>query len=317
MSTTKSAIQATINLQNGLFCHIADGFLVISGAHKLIDINYSYDLSKTKDFKKVRIAANVIFTLIFIAAAVWTQFYPLIALMFLSIWDLRQLKRYKLPINKAKIIPISNISEIQLKKGKIGFNYMDIYIDNQGVKSFIPLQLYDSESTLSHAIVVTKEIGKLSESPATDKFKMEGDQIALNETSSYVIKGKSLFYTQNLIHDKSRIDSYQNLRIIAYLLMVVMIVSIGIKINSIVTAPSNYIDFVVVIIFVLLMKIPYKYSRKALPNEIQLADIASIHKGKRKTYISLKKKYGLNLLLHIKSRYLHEGFEQHLKTHKS
>lgn len=312
MSGTKSLVKATINLQNGRFCHLMEDFLVINSTQKPLISNFTSDLSKTKNYKKIRIILNALFTIFFIGVAIWTQFYPLILLMFLSLWDLRQLKRYKLPINKTKIIPIANITEIRLKKGQMNFNYMDIYIIHEGVKSFIPLQLYDSESTLTQAKGIAKHIGKLSESPELEKFKMDDYQIPLNENSSYSSKDRSLFYTQNHVFNKTRDDSYQYLRIVSYFLILFILLCIGIKTNTIVTEHSNYIDIVIIIIFILMLRIPYKYSRKALPNVIKLSEVVGLKKGKTKTYLILKQKYGFNLKVHFKNKYLPKDFEQHI-----
>ncbi|MFT6716246.1 MAG: hypothetical protein ACJA0Q_000881 [Saprospiraceae bacterium] len=312
MSATKSTVQATINLQNGMFCHLTEDFFVVNNVQKPKFTNFSYDLSKTKNYKKFRIVLNILFTFVFITAAIWSQFYPLILLMFVSLWDLRQLKRYKLPINKTKIIPIIKISEIQLKRGKMGFNYMDVFIESEGVKSFIPLQLYDSESTLTHAKNVAEHTGKLSESPEVDKIKIEDFQIPLNETSSYSSKNQTLYYTQNHIYDKARTDSYQYLRGIAYFLMSMILISIAIKINTIASVHTNYVDYVVIALFLLALLIPYKYSRKALPNVIDFSEIISLQKGTKKTYLILKQKFGFNLKVHFKNQHLPEDFEQHL-----
>jgi hypothetical protein len=314
MSATKSPILASINLQNGMFCHLVGEFLIVSGNHNPEIINFEYDLSKTKNQKKARIILNIVFTLIFASAAVYTQFYPLILLLFLSLWDLRQLNRYKLPINKTKIIPLKNVTEIRLKKGQLGFNYMDVYLENNGDKSFIPLQLYDSESTLENAKVVTSKIGKLTESPEIEKIEIVGYSIPLNEVSSYVLKDDVLHYTQNNLFNRSRIDSYKYLRLVAYFALIMILVSIGIKINIINTTHTNYIDNVVIVIFILAMLIPIKYVRKALPNTINVTDIIEFKQGNNKSSLILKQKIGFNLKVHLKSKFLPKDIREHLNT---
>jgi len=313
MSTTKSPVKATINLQNGKFCHLIDNTLVVSRQHRPKSIPLPVDLSKTKNVKKFRIFLNILFTLMIIATAIWSDFYPLVLLMFLSLWDLRQLKRYTLPINKTKVIPLDNIEGIELKKGQMGFNYMDVYIQNDGIKSLVPLQLYDSASTLLYAKTVAQEIGKLTKSPEIEKVTLKGYQIPLNETSSYISSGKSFLYCHNDVHTKSRVDSYKYVRVISYFVIALLLICIGIKVNSILTLFTNFIDYIVVLIFALLTLIPIKYTQKALPNNILYNDILEVKKGKKKTYMVIKQKRGLNLKVHFKNKFVPSDIQEHLK----
>lgn len=312
MSDTKRTVEATINLQNGMFCHLVDDFLVINNDRQPSIQEINFDLSKTKDRKKIRIVLNVIFTLIFITAALYTQFYPLIALMFLSLWDLRQLKRYRLPINKSKTIPIKNISEIQLKKGALNFNYMDIYIVHDSKKSFIPVQLYDSQSTLDDAKKLASHLGKLTQAPEIEKIKMDAYEIPLNETASYALKDGTLFYTQNKVYDKARQDSYHYIRLIAYFLLAFVLLCIGIKIDGILNRPSNVVDLVVILLFTALLAIPYKFARKALPNKIAIKDVTGFNKGKKRSYIVIKQKYLWSLRVEFDNKYLPKDLDEHL-----
>ena len=313
MSDKKSPIQATITLQNGMFCHLLNDHFLISRLQNPDEIDWTVDLSKTSDQKKTRIIFNIIFTLVFVAAAFLTKFYPLILLLFLSLWDLRQLKRYQVPINKAKLIPIKNITEIKLKKGQMGFNYMDVFISNENAVSFVPLQLYDSESALAQAKIIAQHIGKLSDSPEIEKVRVTGYEIHLNETSSYTKQGDAFVYTQNHIFDKSRTDSYEHLRPVAFLLIVIVVTCIGVKINIMLNSYSNYIDYIVVGIFSLLLQIPIKYTRKSLPNIIKIDRVIRIKKDKNKTFIYLRANYGIVLKVHLKNQYLPSDFEEQFK----
>ena len=89
-------------------------------------------------------------------------------------------------------------------------------------------------------------------------------------------------------------------------------VSIGIKANLIASGRNNFIDYVVIAIFALAMRIPNKYSRKALPNVIKLSDVVEFKKGKRKSQLILKQKYSFNLKVPFKNKFLPKDLNEHL-----
>lgn len=319
MEIKKSDPNSLIKLQNGEYCHITDQFLVINETLNFDKNKINQDqinLSKTKNWKNVRLTINVIFTLAIFSFSIYTQFYPLALLLFVAIWDIRQLKRYQLPINKTKVIPLKNITTVAIKRGQLGLNYMDVFLENQGVKSFIPLKLYDSESTLEQAKQIIQNLGKLTESPANETSKISGPSFSINEISAYVLQDEKWHYIEHGIFDKSRTDNYLYLRSFSYFLIALGISMIGIKIYLIFTNPSNWIDFSVLVLLSALLVVPYKYISKALPNVFSQKEIIDIQQNKKKHFIILKSKWGKNLKIHIKNRFIPKDFNEMLNSQR-
>lgn len=313
MQIKKSDPGSLINLQNGEYLHLTPEFIIINDTLNFEKENLKYDLSKTKNRTKFRLFINVIFTVSLFAFAIYTQFYPLVLLMFVSIWDIRQLKRYHLPINKSKVIPIQNIYDIKIKKGQLGFNYIDVFIEFNGVKSFIPLQLYDSESTLEQAKRIAIKLGKLTDSPTATNSKISGQAIAVNEISQYILSDGKWYYIENGVFNNSRIDNYKYLRALSYFFIALGTFMIGIKIYLMATNGSNYIDFIVLILLLLLLLIPIKYSKKSLPNTFTNDEIVKVVKKKKKTMIELKEAFRFNRSIHIKNKFINSDFYDLLK----
>lgn len=193
---------------------------------------------------------------------------------------------------------------------------MDIYIDNDGVKSFIPIRLYDSESTLEQAKSIMQNLGKLSVSPENETSKISGPSFPVNEISAYVLQNDKWHYIEHGVFDKARTDNYQYLRGFSYFLMGLGLTMIGIKIYLIANNHSNVVDYTVLILLTLLLLIPFKYLSKALPNVISKSDIIGVKQNKKKHYIIVKSAWGKNLKVHIKNKFIADNFAELLKLSK-
>ncbi len=301
MAIKKNSADLALNLQNGEYCHFLPNHLVINSKLSFEYDNFKIDLSKTKNNKKARLVLNVFFTLIVFSFAFYTQFYPLALLLFVSLWDLRHLKRFKIPKNKAKIIPINKISEIKLSRGKLGFNYLDIYVLNEGVKSFIPLQLYESESTLAQAKTLVNNTGKLTSFPETDRIKLTGPSFHVGNISSYVLHDKKWHYCEKGIHSKSRVDTYQYLRVLSWFLVGLGLYSIGVKIYAMNVNHAYPVDFVVLAILASMIRIPYKYLSKALPNTFEVKHFVKLVEKKKKSLIVINIDSKINWKIYVKN----------------
>lgn len=313
MADTINNANERINLQNGEYCHLTKNYLIVSSKRVVNESEITCNLSKTKNTKKTRIVVNAVLTVLVMLAAIITNFYPLVLVMFVLLWDLRQLKRYRIPINKTKVIPLKNITEVHLKKGMLNFNYMDVYLEYNGVASFVPLQLYDSNSTLMFAQEAMKKLGVLTEFPSIDAQKMEGYLVPINETSGYVLKENKLYYTEKMIHQKSRMDSYEYLRIIAYFTLFLLLFIIAAKINTIATGYTNYVDYVALGLFIFALKLPLKYTKKALPNVITLLPSTVVQEEKKKMALVIPQKYAFNLKVYFPKKHFPEDFKATLK----
>lgn len=278
-----------IKLQAGMYCHLHDNKLIINDVTTLEPSDLIEKLDKSSSTNKFHYVLNIILTLLIFAIAIIFGFYFILLAVFISLWHLRKIKQKKLPENKSNCIPIKYIEKIQFAKGTIGFNYLKVVIKYQDNLSVKTLKLYDSESTLAHAIGLLKDIIP-TESDIETHSSISGPKIDLGQKDAYIISDEKLFFTNNLVFEPNRKDDYLYIRWISYIFMGLGVIAILIKINIILVSNSNYIDWLVVLMFILLLFIPYKYVQKSRPNIINFNEILEVIEEKKKLVIRYKSK---------------------------
>ena len=287
MTSKKSERIPKVVLRSGMFCHFfPEHLLISSNQNSSLDVS-KIKLNKTWNVKKIRLVLNVIYTLIFVTACFYTGFYPLILLLFVSLYDLRQLKRYYLPINRSKVIPIKQITHFEVGKGGLNLNYLYLFIEHEGKKSMIPLKLYDSDSTLATAISLAEQTGKKVLKPNEQKA-IKGPYYPVNETSGYVVDEGKAYFIEHGEFKPDRIDNYQYLRAFAGLLLCIGVTALIVKIDLITQRPFRAVDGAVLLILLALLRIPLPYLFKALPNQFELSSIQEIKENSSNYVLTLK-----------------------------
>ena len=287
MTSQKSERNPKVSLRSGMYCHFFPEYLLINSNQKgILDLD-KIKIHKTRDLKKIRLTLNVLYTLIFVSACFYTGFYPLILLLFVSLYDLRQLKRYYLPINRSKVIPIKNITHFEIGKGGLDLNYLYVFIQFEGKKSMLPLKLYDSENTLLNAIALAEQTGKKVIRPNEPK-SIKGPYYPVNENSGYVVDQGKAYFIEHGQYKPDRIDNYQYLRVLAWVLILIGIVAILVKIDLVTQRPFRTVDGAVFLLLMGLLSIPYAYLFKALPNEFELTCVGRVKETSKKYILILR-----------------------------
>ena len=304
MQYKKNNPDQVINLQSGLYCHFTDEFIVINDNLNIDKKHLEVKIDKIRNTQKIRLFFNFLYTSAILIFAVYSGFYPFSLLLFVSVMDLKQLKRYTLPLNLSTCIPIKNITGIKIYKGKMGFNYMDIEIENNGIKSLKPLKLYDSSSTFDQCKKIVEDLGKLKSVHEETMFKIKGETFKINEVESYILNNNELLYCFNGIYNKDRKDNYFLIRILSVIVLFIGTSAIVIKINLMLSNYYNYVDFIVLLMFFALLFIPLKYLRKAMPNSIKLENILKIAENNKYHILFLKQKNNLDFKVYLPKYHL-------------
>lgn len=300
MSLQKIQAKETINLQNGMFCHVTDEFFVIKDQSSLYESDFKPTLDNVKNIKPLRMALNILFSLIVLAFSFYTHFYPLILLLFVSVWDLRQLKRYQLPINQSSCIPIQSIKELRLVKGGMGLNFMDVIIEHNGVLSLCPLKLYDSASTFQQTKTIAEKLGKLTTVHQNEQVVMDGVCFPLNEVDEYILENNKLHYCHKKTFEIHKKDSYLYVRSLSLIFTFFILYAFGAKVYLMLNQYFNYVDFTILLALLLLLKLPYYYLQKALPNVIDVTQIKALKEDKKHWILILKQKNSWNLKVYFR-----------------
>lgn len=314
MVIQKSEVKNVVNLQNGMFCHFTPEHLIISEEKRFLFDKNKIQLHKTRNVRTWRIVFNIIYTLLFISVTLYTNFYPLILLLFVSLWDLKQLKRYYLPINKSRIIPIENITHFEIKRGSLGLNYLYVFLEHNQIKSFIPLKLYDSESTTQYAVKLAESTGKEVIQANSGIEQITGDFFSTSDAAGYVLTGQKMRYIEHQQYNPDRIDNYQYLRIFALVLMGIGTTALILKIYMMVNGSRQFVDYCVLILILFILRIPFPYLTKALPNGFELNSIVSIQERKKKYILTVKQGW-LPLKIHFRKKLVGEEIKK-LLEHK-
>lgn len=292
-----------INLQSGMYCHITPDKVVINDVQGIEPRHEKVRLEAISKGNKLGYVLNVIFTLSVFTAVLFTSFYPLLLLVFVSIWHIRKLKQQKLPINKSNCIPPEYIEKVTLKKGRLGFNYLTFFIDYKGRKSMKILRLYDSESTYNHACKILKDQFP-TEVENEKSIEITGYELPLDERNAYIFKDNELFYTSQKAYDPNRVDAYKYIRWIGVMHFAIILFAVFSKIEIIMNTRSNWIDYLVVLVLVGFLYLPFYYIKKGLPNRLKVDQITKIFE-KDKSLILHYKVQGWPFTLTTKFRKKH------------
>lgn len=309
----KTKPEDLLNLQSGDFAHFVAEGIAVNDVKTFEPRHQINNIHKTANVRSLRIALNVFFSVVVFAAAIYTGFYPISLLLFLALYDLRSVKRIDLPINKSDYIPYKNILEVKMIKGRLGFNYAHIIIqDDNGNKSLKKLKLYDSQSGWDRAVVLFNRIGKLNlaEKPVRS---LEGlERITVGNGVEYAIDGDQLLLVENGKFNEERIDPFKYFRFVA---LVGVIGTIGAAIAKIVNIVQNYqygvVDYMVVVFFLLFSLVPLKFVRKTKPTILKKSDVKEFKVTNKEFVIKVKGWNGFTLVIkHNLKFFTPEGIER-------
>lgn len=269
------------NLQNGEKCFITDGKLIITSDYKINPDKFEPKRGRARDIKTIRLGLNILFTILIFIVSFYFGLYPLILLMFLVLWDVKQLKRYVLPIATTKCISLDWIKRVSIRKGNLGFSYIDIFIENKkGKDVMLPLKIYDSDEELEVAIKSFEKLGHLEKDSHKVALgdKIEGTSFKVNNRSEVVINQEGVFFTKDGVYDKSNPDAF-GLKITLFtVLSIIGILLIGVQSWKLFSQGFNYPGLVLLLIIVLLTLVPFRRIQRSRASFIPRKDIISFKK---------------------------------------
>ncbi len=315
----KTKPEDLLNLQSGDFAHFVSEGIAINDVKTFEPRHQINNIHKTANVRGVRIALNVLFSVVVFAAAIYTGFYPISLLLFLALYDLRSVKRIDLPINKSDYIPYQNILEVKMIKGRLGFNYAHIIIqDDNGNKSLKKLKLYDSQSGWDRAVVLFNRIGKLNLKEKAAK-SLEGlERITVGNGVEYAIDGDQLLLIENGKFNEERIDPFKYFRFVA---LVGVIGTIGATIAKIVNIVQNYqygvVDYMVVVFFLLFSLVPLKFVRKTKPTILKKSDVKEFKVTNKEFIIKVEGWKGFTLVIKHNLKFFTPEGKERLKQYLS
>lgn len=283
----KTQPENLLNLQNGDFAHFIEEGIVINDVKTVEPRHLQNNIHKTTNYRQLRIVLNILGSILILCAALYLGFYPLSLLLFLSLYDLRNLQHSNLPSNQSNFLPYNNIEEVKLEKGKLGLNYALIYLkDAQGKPSVKKLKLYDSKSGWERAVTLFKRIGKLSfsEHPVKDISSLE--KITVGNGVEYAIDGDQLLVVENGKFNPEREDPFKYFRFVALIAFAGGITAIIAKVIMMMNEHHySVIDFCVILLFVGLSYIPFTYLQKSRPTVLNKNKITSTQTKQNKFII--------------------------------
>ncbi len=224
------------------------------------------DLNKTADYKKLQLFVNVLFTLSILIMVIITGFYPLALLVFVAIWNLKNIKRQTLPTLVSNCFPIKNISNAKFIAGKLGFSQIDLTITNdEGKQMMKVLKLYDGKEEILKAIGIFKNLGLINDNPLdiNKTILLNRESFKINDSESlYVLENEVVISKDGLYPEKSEYASVNN--VIFLFVQLLLTTSILIKIYLMIEKEKLlFADIVVLIILAFLFPMPFKYFNKS------------------------------------------------------
>ncbi|MCX6182349.1 MAG: hypothetical protein NT150_10510 [Bacteroidetes bacterium] len=286
-----SSFNKVFSLQSGEYCHFYNELVVINDRTLVEKRDLNMDMNKTADYKKLRLAVNVLFTLSILTMVIITGFYPLALLVFVSVWNLKNIKRQNLPTLVSDCFPVKNISSARFIGGKLGFNEIDLTIVNdQGKEMTKVLKLYDSKEETMKAIGIFQHLGLIQDNPLdinkTILVNQKSFKISATE-NLYVLENEVVISKKNEYPERGEFVGINN--IIFLFVQLLLTGAICIKTyQTFIKDPLHVADFVVILLLLLLYPLPFKYFNKSTADLIQRKDVL-------KTYIQEKK--GKNTLV--------------------
>lgn len=303
-----SSFNKVFSLQSGLYCHFYGEYIVINDRPLVEKRDLEVDLNKTTDYKKLRLFLNILLTLgIFTMVAV-TGFYPLALLVFMTIWDLKNIKRQTLPTLISDCIPLKNISGTKFISGKLGFNQIDLLITNNEGKQMVKvLKVYDSKEETLKAIGIFKELGWMNDNPMDENKTalLNQKSFPISDTESLFVLEKEIAISRGGIYpERSEYVGINN--VIFLFVQSLLTTSIFIKIYLMMEKQEFlWADGLVLLLLLLLFPLPFKYFNKSTADLIERDTIlkAYTEEKKGKTFLVIEFKSGWLLPLKRKIQF--------------
>ena len=270
------------NLQNGEKCFIIDNKIIISSDYKINPDHYPITDGKISNIRKLRVSLNILYTIIIFSLTFVIGIYPLIMLMFLVIWDLNQLNRYRYKVSNSNCIPIDKIKKIELRKGGFGFNFIDVIFEANEESVMRPLKLYDSDEEFELAIKSFQGLGFLTnESHKIARgTKIKGVLFKANNRTEIVFSDTGLFFTKDGLFDKNEKDYYTNNNIIVYSVLIIQITLFIYQAVKLTSISRDLVDsgITLLVLIALSALIPLKFLNRSNSNYIDYASMESFKK---------------------------------------
>lgn len=264
-----------------MYCHVLEDKVIINDVQGVEPRHLKERMDKVSKGNIWGYILNITLTLALFGVVLYTSFYPLLLLVFVSTWHISKLKKQTLPVNQSDCIPLEYIEKAVLSQGTLGFNYLKFFIDYKGVKSMRVLRLYDSESTYQSAFKILS--AKLpTEIEQEEKKKISGIAFPIGKKDAYILSDDTLYFVNNNEYDSTRLDSYRFIRWIGAMHFIIILYAVGMKFYLIQTTPSNFIDYLVLLLFIIFLALPFYYINKALPNKIEVEKILKVTENKKK-----------------------------------
>ncbi len=307
----RTAFNNIFALQSGLYCHIHNDLLVINDREFIENRDLNTDLQSVSKMKIVHIILNAAITFAIIIMTYITGFYPLSLLLFVTIWDLKRVKRQTIPVIKSDCIPLKNIVNGKFISGKLNFNEIDLLIKNEEGKIMMKsLRLYDSKTEIEKAITILQIAGIKVENPLdVERTKLINKPFAIvNENEKIYFLEEEIAISKNGIYpEKGEYVNVNNFMFIATELgLSVMFVA---KIY-LMFAKGKFLwaDFFVLIMLFIFITLPLSLFNKSTADIISKKDILnqSIEQKKKKIFLVLTLKSGWRMPLTRKIEFENE-----------
>ena len=267
-----SSFNKVFSLQSGEYCHFYKELIVINDRTLVEKRDLDMDLNKTADYKKMRLVLNVVFTLSIFVMVIITGFYPLALLVFVSVWNLKNIKRQTLPTLLSDCFPVKNVRDAKFIGGKLGFNQIDLTIVNdEGKEMTKVLKLYDSQEESLKAIGIFQQLGFIKDNPLdiNKTILLNQKSFKINDTESlYVLEKEVVISKNNEYPERGEFVGINN--IIFLFVQLLLTGAILIKTyQTFVKDRFQIADFIVLFILLLLYPLPFKYFNKSTADLIQ------------------------------------------------
>ena len=298
----RTALNKIFALQSGLYCHIYNDLLVINDREFIEPRDLVMDMNKVSEVKTGKILLNAAITIAILVMTYITGFYPLALLLFLTIWDLKRIKRQTLPLLKSNCMPLNNIKSIQFITGKLGFHELDMLIVNdEGKQMQKTMRLYDSKNEIERALIILNEAGFAIENPmdAKNEKLKNAESITINENEKLYLLEKEIVIAKNNVYpQKAEYVGVNNF--LFFVLMVGILASIAAKTYIIINKGQVlWVDLLVVFMFLLFLPLPFSLLNKSTSDVLQKEEIlsAKIEKKRKKVFVVMESKSGWKLTL--------------------
>ncbi|MFM7021625.1 MAG: hypothetical protein ACKOXB_01500 [Flavobacteriales bacterium] len=294
----RTAFDKIITLQSGLYCHFYKDLVVINDRMMIEERDLGMDLEKTTDNKKLRYGLNILLTMSILTMIIITGFYPLALLVFITIWDLKNIKRQTLPLLVSDCFPVKNITSAKFISGKLGFNHIDLVITNDNGKKMMKiLKLYDSKEETMKAIGIFKEMGLFKDNTLDfdNTILQNQESFKINDTESlYLLEKEVVMSKKNIYPERAEYVGANN--VVFIFTLIVLAGAVAIKSYQILVKEKFVLaDYIVLALLLLIFQLPFKYFNKSTADIIDRNLIVKIYvtekKGKATLTIEFKSEW--------------------------